>query len=99
MGVRFKAVVDAMLAVGLVLGSGMVVWGQVGHSDAAKLPRRIHLILKDGNYQVVLSYEVAGKIVRYVSAERGGEQEDSGRVGGSGGDAQVGEEPCSGGGG
>ena len=44
--------------------------------DAPKLPRRIHLILKDGSYQIVTNYTVAGNIVRYVSAERGGAQEE-----------------------
>ncbi len=45
-------------------------------SSAARAPKRIHLILKDGSYQIVTSYTVAGKVVRYVSAERGGEQEE-----------------------
>jgi len=45
-------------------------------ANAARAPKRIHLILKDGSYQIVTSYTVAGKIVRYVSAERGGAQED-----------------------
>ena len=68
--------VGATLAAVLALGPVAAVRGQAAHSDAAKLPHRIHLILKDGSYQVVLSYEVVGKIVRYVSAERGGEQEE-----------------------
>lgn len=37
---------------------------------------RVRLILKDGSYQVVLSYRVEGKRVRYRSAERNGEIED-----------------------
>jgi hypothetical protein len=38
-------------------------------SDGA--PHRTRLILKDGSYQIVMSYAVKGKIVSYVSAERG----------------------------
>jgi hypothetical protein len=38
-------------------------------------PHRTRLILKDGTYQIVMSYSVKGKIVTYVSAERG-EAED-----------------------
>ena len=37
---------------------------------------RVRLIMKDGSYQLVLSYTVAGKIVHYRSAERNGEVED-----------------------
>lgn len=38
-------------------------------------PHRTRLILRDGSYQVVLSYRVEGKIVRYQSAERDGAEE------------------------
>ncbi len=38
--------------------------------------QRTRLIMKDGSYQVVLSYQVVGDIVRYRSAERDGESED-----------------------
>ena len=38
-------------------------------------PHRTRLILKDGSYQIVMSYTVVGKNVRYVSAERGGDVE------------------------
>ncbi len=38
-------------------------------------PRRIHLILKDGSFQIVTSYRVVGPNVQYVSAERGGAEE------------------------
>ena len=42
----------------------------------ATAPHRTRLILKDGSYQIVMSYRVAGNIVHYVSAERGGEEEE-----------------------
>jgi hypothetical protein len=38
-------------------------------------PHRTRLILKDGSYQVVMSYQLKGKIVSYVSAERGETEE------------------------
>jgi hypothetical protein len=37
----------------------------------AGAPHRTRLVLKDGSYQIVMSYTVKGKIVSYVSAERG----------------------------
>lgn len=45
-------------------------------SADASTPRRIRLILKDGSYQIVMSYRVVGDRVRYVSAERGGAEEE-----------------------
>jgi hypothetical protein len=39
-------------------------------------PHRTRLILKDGSYQVVMSYRIVGAIVHYVSAERGGAEEE-----------------------
>ena len=38
-------------------------------------PHRTRLILKDGSYQVIMSYKIVGKNVSYVSAERGGDVE------------------------
>jgi hypothetical protein len=38
-------------------------------------PHRQRLILKDGSFQIVMSYRVAGQRVVYLSAERGGEEE------------------------
>ena len=45
-------------------------------SADASAPHRTRLILKDGSYQIVMSYRVVGKMVRYVSAERGGQEEE-----------------------
>jgi hypothetical protein len=39
-------------------------------------PQRLRLFLKDGSYQLVLSYRVDGQVVHYRSAERNGEIED-----------------------
>jgi hypothetical protein len=39
---------------------------------SAGAPHRSRLILKDGSYQIVMSYTVKGNVVSYVSAERGG---------------------------
>ena len=39
-------------------------------------PHRTRLILKDGSYQLIMSYKVVGNTVRYVSAERAGEVEE-----------------------
>jgi hypothetical protein len=38
-------------------------------------PHRTRLILKDGSYQIVMSYQIKGKIVSYLSAERGSTEE------------------------
>jgi len=39
------------------------------------VPHRIHLILKDGSYQIVTGYRVKGPNVVYLSAERAGAEE------------------------
>ncbi|HMG03348.1 MAG TPA: hypothetical protein VK596_09465 [Edaphobacter sp.] len=69
-----------------VLFAGWFVGGPGlgAHSQAQKplsstdtgSPHRTRLILKDGSYQIVMSYRVVGDRVRYVSAERGGTEEE-----------------------
>lgn len=44
--------------------------------EAQPEPARARLYLKDGNYQLVLSYKVTGKVVRYISAERNAAPEE-----------------------
>ena len=67
----FRMVV-ALPLLSTVLAAGLRA--QQTSSDPA-LPHRIHLILKDGSYQIVTSYRVQGSNVVYLSAERGGVQE------------------------
>jgi hypothetical protein len=45
-------------------------------TDTAGGPHRTRLILKDGSYQIVMSYKVVGDRVLLVSAERAGETEE-----------------------
>jgi len=42
----------------------------------ATTPHRTRLILKDGSYQIIMSYKIVGNVVRYISAERGGVEEE-----------------------
>jgi hypothetical protein len=42
----------------------------------ATAPHRTRLILKDGSYQIIMSYKIVGNVVRYISAERGGAEEE-----------------------
>ena len=44
-------------------------------ADGAGAAHRTRLILKDGSYQMVMSYQVKGKIVSYISAERDATEE------------------------
>src|SRR5580698_4196385 len=43
---------------------------------SADTQHRTRLILKDGSYQLIMSYKIVGNNVRYVSAERAGEVEE-----------------------
>jgi hypothetical protein len=45
-------------------------------ADSATAPNRTRLFLKDGSYQIVMSYRIVGNLVRYISAERDGAQEE-----------------------
>src|ERR1039458_9003050 len=70
---------------GVVLAAGCAGAGMAQPRPVAPLPdvsqtsqgapHRRRLIRKDGSYQIVMSYQVKGKIVSYVSAERGETEE------------------------
>jgi hypothetical protein len=59
----------AVMALSLCLSSAAL-------AQTSSSPHRTRLILKDGTYQIVLSYKVVGKVVRFASAERNGETEE-----------------------
>jgi hypothetical protein len=64
------------LAAGLALSAAAQSHKPLPPLDPATNPHRTRLILKDGSYQVVMSYRVVGSVVHYVSAERGGAEEE-----------------------
>lgn len=45
-------------------------------TDSASTPHRTRLYLKDGSYQIVMSYRISGSLVHYISAERDGAEEE-----------------------
>ncbi|HEX3571829.1 MAG TPA: hypothetical protein VHU44_13495 [Acidobacteriaceae bacterium] len=70
----------ALLAMGFGVGAFAQPRPPVPLPDVSKTadnqaPHRSRLILKDGSYQLVMSYTVKGKVVSYVSAERGEREE------------------------
>jgi hypothetical protein len=71
-------IVSAVLLLALVFALAQPSYAQ--HTAAlqpdATTPHRTRLILKDGSYQIVMSYRITGNVVRYISAERGGEEEE-----------------------
>lgn len=76
--VRSKSYLAATFAVALSISLSAQDRRAMDAPAAAQstAPQRTRLILKDGSYQLVLSYKVIGDIVRYRSAERNGETED-----------------------
>jgi hypothetical protein len=73
-----KSVLAWCGVVALTVGAAQLGVAQraVLDSGQATAPHRTRLILKDGSYQVVMSYQVKGKVVSYLSAERGGGTEE-----------------------
>jgi hypothetical protein len=69
-----------ILAAVLLLAFAFVPVLYAQHTTAlqpdAATPHRTRLFLKDGSYQIVMSYRVVGSIVHYISAERGGAEEE-----------------------
>jgi hypothetical protein len=76
-----SALLSWMLALGAVCSGAALAQPppaaspQAGSGQAPGAPHRTRLILKDGSYQIVMSYTLKGKIVSYLSAERGETEE------------------------
>jgi hypothetical protein len=73
--IRFIAA-GFLLAAGLILSAVAQSQKPLPPLDPATNPHRTRLILKDGSYQVVMSYRIVGSVVHYISAERGGAEEE-----------------------
>jgi len=80
-----QAAAVLLVAAGLVFYAAPACLGQAAQqkplpapasSPDTTTPHRTRLILKDGSYQIVMSYRVVGNVVHYISAERGGEEEE-----------------------
>ena len=72
-----RGVLAAAMAPILSAGAQLAHRGETpAPATPGSAPHRQRLILKDGGYQVVMSYTVVKDRVRYVSAERGGETEE-----------------------
>jgi hypothetical protein len=78
-------ILPVLFAAGLILfadmpghaaQSGQKTLPAADSANAANPPHRTRLFLKDGSYQVVMSYRIVGKNVHYISAERDGAEEE-----------------------
>jgi hypothetical protein len=74
-----KDLTAALLVAGCLLAP-TPVYASPQHTTAlqpdATPPHRTRLILKDGSYQIIMSYKIVGNVVHYISAERGGAEEE-----------------------
>jgi hypothetical protein len=68
-------IVAAVLATAAPLPAQLATRTDPTVATAKPAPHRTRLYLKDGSYQIVMSYKTVGKNVEYVSAERAGETE------------------------
>jgi hypothetical protein len=75
-----RSIAAILLTAGLVLLAPVASPASPQHTTALQpddtAPHRTRLILKDGSYQIVMSYRIVGSVVHYISAERGGAEEE-----------------------
>jgi hypothetical protein len=72
---RIKPWILAAALIALPASAQLATRDGSGATSTKPAPHRTRLYLKDGSYQIVMSYSVVGKNVQYVSAERGGATE------------------------
>src|ERR1700722_10492782 len=74
-----RSTATILLAAGLILFAPIAAEASPQHTTALQpdttAPHRTRIILKDGSYQIVMSYRIVGDIVHYHSGERGGAEE------------------------
>ena len=76
-----RAAMALAAVIGLACGWPGVCAQLASRTDSGTAPvarpeqHRTRLYLKDGSYQIVMSYTIVGKNIRYISAERGGDAE------------------------
>jgi hypothetical protein len=74
--ILIPAVVALLLSVAPLRALQSTTQHQPLTEDTTSNSHRTRLFLKDGSYQIVTSYRIVGSVVHYVSAERGGAQEE-----------------------
>ena len=68
--VALLVLVAAGTGLGFAQARPAVPLPDVSQTADGQAPHKTRLILKDGSYQLVMSYQLKGKVVSYVSAER-----------------------------
>ncbi len=76
MGMRYAVWMVAALLAGVWTATAQLAQRNPAVATNKPAPHRTRLFLKDGSYQVVMSYKIVGKNVEYVSAERAAEVEN-----------------------
>lgn len=71
-----RVAVAAIVLGGCVAGAQLARRTDQPTTTAPAQPHRTRLFLRDGSYQIVMGYKVAGRKVQFQSAERGGETEE-----------------------
>ncbi len=71
-----KSVVDQFFSVLVIAICCLIASAVLAQTPTSTAPHRMRLILKDGSYQIVMSYRVKGGRVLFISAERGGAEEE-----------------------